>query len=94
MKFGTDLNSNCMLVISVRPCQAFRSNGDVQIVDALIAPYQIKFPKSFQFDIDRKTRIKELRYEIEKEVLAIEDWQEEHEEKKEILDHKLKEYPE
>ena len=70
------------------------SNGDVQIVDALIAPYQIKFPKSFQFDIDRKTRIKELRYENEKEVLAIEDWQEEHEEKKEILDHKLKEYPE
>ena len=32
-----------------------------------------------------------------KEILGvdfIEDWQEEHEEKKEILDHKLKEYPE
>ena len=51
-----------------------------ELVDVLIARYQIEFPKSFQFGIDLKARIKELRYEIEKEVLAIEDWQEDHEE--------------
>ncbi len=69
------------------------SQKEIQsLVDALIARYQIAFTKSFQFDIDRKTRIKQLRYEIEKEILAIEDWHEEHDLKKEILDRKLIQY--
>ena len=70
------------------------SQSEIQsLVDAIIARYQITFPASFQFDIDRKTRIKQLRYEIEKEILAIEDWQLEYESKKELLDRKLVEYP-
>jgi len=58
----------------------------ILLVDTIIARYQIKFPESFQFEIDRKTRIKQLRYEVEKDVPTNEDWPEEYEAKKEFLD--------
>ena len=64
----------------------------ILLVDAIIARYQLKFPESLQFDIDRKTRIKQLRSEVEKEILTNEDWHEEHKSKNEMLDGKLIEY--